>query len=157
MTLLYLLTYLTPLPPAPKQKAGMDTMQLSHLHPPPPPAPSYQLFIRFVCCFSRNTLSTLLQKVMHLARKTVFFFHLIAGWFWFCSFDVFLWALFHRSAIMKLTTNSFRQIMWHNKIINAHGLKITSYCCFFDFWGNQVWGWYYLHDFKLLESFRECK
>ena len=35
----------------------------------------------FVCCFTRNTLSTLLEEIMHFQRKTNFFFQLIAGQF----------------------------------------------------------------------------
>ena len=35
----------------------------------------------FACCFTRNTLSTLLEKIMHFQRKTNFFFQLIAGRF----------------------------------------------------------------------------
>ena len=117
---------------------------------------------------TRNTLSTLLHKVMHFQRKTNFFFQHIAGRFWFCFFDVFLWALFHSSAIMKLKIALYlhislaphltsHQIVWHNKRINGHGLKITSYCCFFIFQGNKVRDWYYLYNFKLLVSFRKCK
>ena len=41
---------------------------------------------------------------MHFSCKTIFFFQLIAAWFWFCCFlcICFLWVLFHGPVIMKL-------------------------------------------------------
>ena len=86
-------------------------------------------------------LTKLLQKIMHFQSKTNFFFQLIADRFWFCySVYIFFRVLFHSSAIMKLQIALYlhisiasyltsHQIMWHNKRINGHGLKITS--CFF--------------------------
>ena len=64
--------------------------------------PFLPVYTRFVCCFTRNTLSTLLQKIMHFQSKTNFFFQLIAGQFSFYCFDVFLGALF-----LSSTINSF--------------------------------------------------
>ena len=118
-----------------------------------PPNPSlYQVFTRFVCCFTRNQLSSalirLLQKIMHFQSKRSFFFQLIAGQFWFCCFVyVFLRALFRSSSIMKLRLASHwhiciasylasQQLMWHSKKIHVHSLKVPSCCCFFGFWGN---------------------
>ena len=131
----------------------------------------YQVFTRFVC-FTGNTLSTFscsdqIVAKINVFSKTIFFFQLIAGQFWFCCFVyMFIWVLFHSSAILKLQIASYlhiciasylasHQIMWHNKRIHGHGLKITN-CCFFSFQGNKVWGWYYLLNFKLLISFWEC-
>ena len=64
---------------------------------PPTTHPSYQIFIKLVCCFARITLSTLfllwsirlLQKIMIFQIKAIFFFQLIAGLFRFCCLYVF--------------------------------------------------------------------
>ena len=93
-------------------------------------------------------LIKLLQKIIHLKSKTNFFFQhcWLVLILLFCVY-VFLRALFDSSAIMKLRIAFYlhisiasyltsHQIMWHNKRINVHGLKITSCCCFFGFRGN---------------------
>ena len=65
--------------------------------------PTNQVFTRFVCCFTRNTLWTFFysaltdycKKECIFKVKQNFFFQLIAGQFWFCCFvHVFLRALF---------------------------------------------------------------
>ena len=103
----------------------------------------------------------LLQKIMHFQSKTNFSFNLC----WsvlillFCV-CIFLRAYFPSFSIMKLRISNLciasylvsHKIMWHNKRIHGHGLKITNCCCFFSFRS-----WYYLHDFKILTSFREWK
>ena len=69
---------------------------------PPTTPPSYQIFIKFVCCFARITLSTLLllwsirllQKIMIFQVKAIFFFQLIVGLFRFCCFICFLGCFF---------------------------------------------------------------
>ena len=113
------------------------------------PHPSlYQVFTRLVVLQeilyqSSFALIRLLQKIMHFQSKTIFFYQLIAGWFWFCFFMyVFLRELFHSSAIIAEHSymHSFlclasHQIMWHDKRIYGDGLKITIFC-FFGFRGN---------------------
>ena len=125
-----------------------------------------QAFTRFVYCFTKSTLSTffcsdqIIAKIMHFQSKTNFFFQLIANALYaFCYFVYisFHRCFFHSSAVMRLRIASFyvsHPIMWHSKRIYGHGLKIKSACCFYGFWGNQFRGWYYLHNFKLLTSFR---
>ena len=74
-----------------------------------PPLSPNQVFTRFVCCFTRNTLlifsllwsNRLLQKIMHFQSKTIFFFQPISGRFWFCCF-VYMCFLGH-----FYTANSF--------------------------------------------------
>ena len=86
------------------------------------------------------------KKSIHFRSKTNFFFQLTGSRFCFCCFDVFLRAHFYSSAIMKLRIALYlyisiasymtsRQIVWHNKRINGHGLKIRS-CYFFGFQWN---------------------
>ena len=139
--------------PPPKQKGGMHTMQLSF----PPPPPYYQVFTWFVCCFTRSNLSMFSCSDQIIAENNAFSKKnkcLLSTYCWsvlvllFCVY-VFLRVLFHSSAIMKLRIAlylhmsitsylTFHQIMWHNKRINRHGLKIRSCCCFFGFQGNYV-------------------
>ena len=117
---------------------------------------SKQVFTRFVCCFTRNTLSTFFwfdltdycKRIMH-SRQCKFF---LSTYCWsvlillFCVY-MFLRAPFHSSCLNICITSYLAsyQIMWHNKSIRAsygHGLKLTKCCCFFVFLGNQVRGWY---------------
>ena len=86
-------------------------------------------------------LIVLLQKIIHFQHKTnlSFFFPFLILLF---SVYMFLRGFFHSSTIMKLQIASYHifiafyltphQIIWHNKTIHRHGLKITS-CCFFFF------------------------
>ena len=104
------------------------------------------------CCFLHqfNNLSTFFCsdptdycKIMHFRNKTNFF----PTYCWsvlislFCLY-VFLRALFCSSAIMTLrivwyldicigSHLAFHQIIWYNKRIHSHGLKITSCYLFF--------------------------
>ena len=50
----------------------------------------------------------LLQEIMHFKSKTIFFFQLVAGWFWFCCFlcICFLVGAFSQSGHHE-TTSSF--------------------------------------------------
>ena len=65
----------------PKPEKGVRTTQLSPIFFP------YQLFTRFVCCFTRNTLSTFACSDQFIAKNNAFsmqnkfFFQLIAGRF----------------------------------------------------------------------------
>ena len=115
------------------------------------PSP-YQVFTRFICCFTKNTLSTIfcsdqiIAKIMHFQTKPIFFFQLIAGpvlILLFCVY-VFFKGAFHSSAIMKLQIASYliiciafylasHQIVWPNGRIHGHCLEITSCCYFFRF------------------------
>ena len=58
----------------------------------PPIISSHPIWPRLFFCFKRHALWTffalirLLQKIMHFQSKTIFFFQLIAGWFWFYCF-----------------------------------------------------------------------
>ena len=93
-------------------------------------------------------LIRLLKKILPFQSKTIFFFQLIAGRFWFfcLMYMCFLGCIFS-AANMKLRIGLYlhicvafylasHQLMWHNKTIHDHGLKITSCCCFFGFRGN---------------------
>ena len=120
-------------------------MQLSPPHPPP----SYQIFTRWVCCFTRNTLLTfffalirLLQKIMHFKVKQTSFFNLCWSVLTLLFFVyVFLRVLFHSSAIMKLRKALYlhipiasyltsHQIMWHNKRIISMAWKLKCVLVF---------------------------
>ena len=137
-----------------------------------PPTPPYQVFTRFVRCFTRNTSSTFFCSDQNFAKKntfskkTDFFFQLIAGRFWFCCFvymcflECFFtvlpsWNLhnFHIICISLVCITfhlTSHQIMWLTRI-HGHGLQAI-----FGFQGNYVGSWYCLHSFKLLISIREC-
>ena len=99
---------------------------------------------------TRNTLSTffcsdyfdqIIAKIFQ--SKTNFFCQLIADRFWFCCFVyMLLRVLFHSSSVMKMRITYFlhisiasysasHQIMWHNKRVHGHGLKITVCFCSF--------------------------
>ena len=119
----------------------------------------YQVFTKFVCCVTRNTLliffaliRLLLQKVMHFQSKWLVLILLFPAVSCFAPFSQFCHHETTNSFIFSLCMASYlasHQIMWHNKISHRHGLKITSFCCFFGFQWDQVRGWYYLHNFKL--------
>ena len=87
-------------------------------------------------------LIKLLQKIIHLKSKTNFFFQhcWLVLILLFCVY-VFLRALFDSSAIMKLQIALYlyiyiasylisHQIIWHNKRINVHGLKLQVVAVF---------------------------
>ena len=118
----------------------------------PPPEP---FFTRFVGCFIRNTLSTFLCYDEIITKNNVFskqnkfslwtyYWSVLILLFWV---NVFLLTLFQSSAIIKLGIVSYLhiciaynlvspQIIWHKIRIHGHGLKITSCCYFFSFWGS---------------------
>ena len=109
-----------------------------------PTSPPYQVFNRFICCFTRNTLSNffcsdlIVVRIMHFQRKTVFF---STCWrsvliLLFCVY-VFLRALFYSFAIMKIRTALYlhiciasylasHQIIWHNKKLKALVWKLQA-------------------------------
>ena len=114
--------------------------RLLQLSPVPTP-PHYQVFIVLhFCCFTRNTLSTLFCSDQIIAKKCIFKVkHCWSVLILLFCVHVFPRVLFHSSAIIKLQIASYlcmciasyftsHQIMWHNKRIHGHGLKITS-CC----------------------------
>ena len=101
------------------------------------PLPPNHVFTRFVCCFTRNTLSTflcsdlqkLLQTIMHFQFKKIFSFKLLlVGFDMLFYVYVFLRVFFHISCfhIRIASYLAPHQIMWHNKRIHGHGLKIQA-------------------------------
>ena len=121
----------------------------------PHPSP-YQVFTRFVCCFTRNNLSVFFcsdltvycKKKSILKIKQIFSFNLLLVSFDFavscmcflgCFFTVLpSWKLWIASCLHTCIASylASHQNMWYNKRIHGHGLKITSCCCFFIFWRN---------------------
>ena len=88
----------------------------------------------------------LLQKIIHFQSKTNFFFQLITSQFWFFCF-VYMYFLGHFLPSLNykiaLCLHGYiasylisNQIMWHNKRIHGHVLKVTNSCYFFVFWRN---------------------
>ena len=90
------------------------------------------------------TFIRLFQKIMHFQSKTNFSSNLLLVSFDFAILCSCVSSVpFQSSSIVKLRLASYlyiwiacylvsHQIMWHNKRIHGHGLKIT-YCCFFLF------------------------
>ena len=78
-----------------------DMVSIRRLVQVPPSSSPYQVFTRFVCCFTINISWTficsdqIIAKIKHFQSKTNFFFQLMAGRFWFCCFyGVFFFFLF---------------------------------------------------------------
>ena len=91
------------------------------------------------------SLIRLLERITHFQSKKFFSLYLLLLGFAFAvvCICVFFRVLFHFSAIMKQIGSYLHiciasylvsdQIMWYNKRIHGHSLKITSCCCFFGF------------------------
>ena len=110
--------------------------------PHPHPLPDFhQVCVSFYKKFYQPffALMRLLHNMIHFQSKTDLFFQLIAVFYMY-----FLRVLFHSSVNMKLRIASYlyicvasylapHQIIWHNKSIPGHCLKITSNYSFFGF------------------------
>ena len=111
-----------------------------HLHLPTRFLPGFFGVVQEILYQPYFTMIRLFMKDNKFSKK-VRFFLLVHGWLililLFCSYVFF-------------TAHFFSQFC-HHEIMN---LKLLL---FFGFRGNQVWDLHYLHNFKLLISFQECK
>ena len=115
----------------------------------PTPLP-YQVFIRFVYCFTRNTLSNffcsyqIIAKIMHFQSKINFFFRLIAGRFWFCC-----------CVCMCFLGRDFSQFCHHETAVSSIFAYIRSFLLDLSSnhvaWQNSSWPWF--ENYKLLFVF----
>ena len=111
--------------------------------PPPPPltwfSPGLCVILQEIFYQPFFALMRLLHNLIHFQSKTDLFFQLIAVFYMY-----FLRVLFHSSINKKLRIASYlyicvasylapHQIIWHNKSIPGHCLKITSNYSFFGF------------------------
>ena len=119
--------------------ATRSLLKLSSLPtlPPPPPltgfSPGLCVILQEILYQPFFALMRLLHNMIHFQSKTDLFFQLIAVFYMY-----FLRVLFHSSVNMKLRIASYlyicvasylapHQIIWHNKSIPGHCLKITFF------------------------------
>ena len=102
-----------------------------HLHPPTRFLPGFFVVVQEILYQPCFAMIRLFMKDNEFSKKVRVLILL------FCSYVFFY--------------GSFFSQFCHHEIMN---LKLLL---FFGFRGNQVWGLYHLHNFKLLISFRECK
>ena len=116
----------------------------------------------FLWCFSLAFIK-LLEKIIYFQSKTNASFELIASWFSFCYF-VYTWfygIFFYSSAIMKvqikkcfvcMASDSASYYVTQNKNSWFDNYKLFSFSLVSEETMSN-----YLHNFKLLISFQECK